>query len=220
MGCHTLYVCAQACPLHPHVASLSITVPGCSRGWESRKRHSSFPPVGAGKGAGVLGRCRSEGCCLPAPTLQPWHLGQYWAPRVRGISWMAWQGPGQIVGQHREGTQGAHLPGLPSRNLWGQRWCHQPRPQHTSAPAAPATHTHHSPRAATASFRTSLFLSSKGLASARITRALYGSSCRTERALSERAGCWLPPGGGLGPSLPLYMQEQGSRPLQEHLPLL
>uniref|UniRef100_A0A8B9SM71 Uncharacterized protein n=1 Tax=Anas platyrhynchos TaxID=8839 RepID=A0A8B9SM71_ANAPL len=37
--------------------------------------------------------------------------------------------------------------------------------------AAPATAAHHSPRAATASFRTSLFLSSRGLASARITLA-------------------------------------------------
>lgn len=29
---------------------LSITVPGCSRGWASHKQHSSLPAVGAGKG--------------------------------------------------------------------------------------------------------------------------------------------------------------------------
>lgn len=37
--------------------------------------------------------------------------------------------------------------------------------------------THHSPLADTASLRTSLFLSSRGLAKARITCSLYGSSC-------------------------------------------
>ena len=37
--------------------------------------------------------------------------------------------------------------------------------------------THHSPLADTASLRTSLFLSSRGLAKARITCGLYGSSC-------------------------------------------
>lgn len=57
--------------------------------------------------------------------------------------------------------------------------------QHPTPSAAPATGIHHSPRAATASFRTSLFLSSKGLASARITLALYGSSCRTDKTFTE-----------------------------------
>lgn len=106
--------------------------------------------------------------------------------------------------------QGTHLPGLPSRNLWEQRWCHQPHPQHASTPAALAPHTHHSPRAATASFRTSLFLSSKGLASARITRALYGSSCRTEGAPNEKAGCWLPRRRRSRTPFPLYMQKQAA----------
>lgn len=123
---------------------------------------------------------------------------------------VGYQGAGQIIDQHREGCRAFTCLGCPA-GTYRDRWCHQPCPKHASAPAAPATCTHHSPLAATASFRTSLFLSSKGLASARITRALYGSSCRTERALKERAGCWLPLGQRFGPPLPLYMQEQAPR---------
>lgn len=44
--------------------------------------------------------------------------------------------------------------------------------------------THHSPLADTASLRTSLFLSSRGLAKARITCGLYGSSCGEELILA------------------------------------
>lgn len=72
-------------------ASLSITVPGCSRGWASHERHSSFPLVGAGKRAGLPGGCCGEGCCPLAPMLQPQHSGHQCALRVHGISWMAWQ---------------------------------------------------------------------------------------------------------------------------------
>lgn len=117
MGCHTLYACAQACPLRSHVASLSVTVPGCSRGWASHERHSSFPSVGAGKRAGVPGRCCSEGCCLLAPMLQPRHSGQYWAPRVCGVGWMAWRvsgGPVRLSVSTGRGCRALTCPGSPA----------------------------------------------------------------------------------------------------------
>lgn len=58
--------------------------------------------------------------------------------------------------------------------------------------------THHSPLADTASLRTSLFLSSRGLAKARITCGLYGSSCGIRVNLSlfsqgNRKSCFSDP---------------------------
>lgn len=54
VGCRTPCVWAQACPLRSHVVSLSITVPGCSRGWASSTAPSPRGCWEEGRGAGKV----------------------------------------------------------------------------------------------------------------------------------------------------------------------
>lgn len=96
-------------------------------------------------GAGKMGGCRGAAVCWP-PRSRQYQLPGRLCPWCQLCGLAGRQQARQVVSQHGEGMRGTHLPGLPTRN--------------------------HSPRAATASFRTSLFLSSRGLASARITLAL------------------------------------------------
>lgn len=163
----------------------------------------------------VLRRDCSEGCCLLACMLQPWHSGQSWAlriQRVRGIGWMTWWVSEALVRplvSTGRGHRALICLGSRAGTCRDRDGAISHVPYTLAPPQQLLPHTHHSPRAATASFRTSLFLSSKGLASARITRPLYGSSCRTEGALCERTGCWLPP-RRFGTPLPLYIQAQAA----------
>lgn len=104
-------------------ASLSITVPGCSRGWASHEQHSSFPPVGVGKRAGLPGGCCGEGCCPLAPMLRPQHSGHQCALRVHGSGWMAWQVSRDLV-RLSAGTGRGHrmltCPGSPAGTCGGR----------------------------------------------------------------------------------------------------
>lgn len=132
----------------------------------SHEQHKSFPPVGAGKmgGAGVP---LSAGPHAPGSTSSRGSC-------ARGVSCVAWQGgsrPVRLSASTGRACGALTCPGSPPGTC-GDRDGAEPPPQHPSSFPAPATAAHHSPRAATASFRTSLFLSSRGLASARITLAL------------------------------------------------
>lgn len=79
--------------------------------------------------------------------------------------------------------KGHHLPpGLPKRNLWGKKAQILCKASHIAPdnmkrviqPLALASGSYHSPRARTASLLTSLFLSSRGGASARSTLVRKG----------------------------------------------
>lgn len=157
------YPCAQACPLPSRRASLSSTVPGCRQATSST--NPSLPWVqGRWGGAGVP---LSAGPHAPGSTSSRGGC-------ARGVSCVAWQGgsrPVRLSASMGRACGALTCPGSPPGTC-GDRDGAEPPPHHPSSFPAPATAAHHSPRAATASFRTSLFLSSRGLASARITLAL------------------------------------------------
>lgn len=111
---------------------------------------------------------RTQVSCLAQPCMRdPASVLHPWGRQVSGL--LALEG-GSIVSPCRlrlsEGARPGprvQLPGLPSRN--------------------------HSPLADTASLRTSLFLSSRGLAKARITWDLYGSSTGVGRRVRACIHC-------------------------------
>lgn len=118
--------------------------------------------------------CREDGGCQGAAGPHAPGSTSSRGSCARGVSCVAWQGgsrPVRLSASTGRACGALTCPGSPPGTC-GDRDGAEPPPQHPSSFPAPATAAHHSPRAATASFRTSLFLSSRGLASARITLAL------------------------------------------------